>query len=226
MLTPDDHARITAAVAKAEEGTSGDIFCVLAGEVSTYREVPIAWGAAAALLIPPIVLAIGFRPLMDAITAGGWTAAQASAVPGEIAIALTGYAIAQLILFAVAAFVVSLAPVRRAVTPRFLKRHRVKKAAFHHFAAAHSHASDSQTGVLIFVALVERQVEVLADAAIHAKAGDTVWQNAARAVQAGMRQSDPTAGIEQAIAICGAALKAHFPSDQRGGSGVDRPMEV
>ncbi|HEX3408037.1 MAG TPA: TPM domain-containing protein [Caulobacteraceae bacterium] len=211
MLTPEDHARITAAVAKAEAGTSGDIFCVLAGEVSSYREVPIAWAAAAALLIPPMVLAVGFRPLLDAITAGGWTAAQASAAPGEIAFALTGYAFAQLILFGVVAMIVSLAPVRRALTPRFLKRHRVKKAAFHHFAAAHSHARDSETGVLIFVALVERQVEVLADAAIHAKAGDAVWQEAARAVQAGMRQPDPTAGIEQAIAICGAALKAHFP---------------
>jgi putative membrane protein len=225
MLTPEDHARITAAVAKAEEGAGGDIFCVLAGEVSTYREVPIAWGAAAALLIPPIVMAIGFRPLLDAITAGGWTAAQASAVPGEIAMALTGYAVLQILLFALFAGLTALPPVRRVVTPRFLKRHRVKKAAFHHFAAAHSHARDSETGVLIFVALVERQVEVLADAAIHAKTGDAVWRDAANAVQAGMRQNDPTAGIEQAIAICGAALKAHFPSAERG-SGADRPMEV
>ena len=224
MLTPEDHTRITAAVAKAEEGTDGDIFCVLAGEVSSYREVPIAWGAAAALLVPPIVLAIGFRPLLDAITAGGWTAAQASAVPGEIAMALTGYAVAQLLLFAVVAGVVSLAPVRRALTPRFLKRHRVKKAAFHHFAAAHSHVRDSETGVLIFVALVERQVEVLADAAIHAKTGDAAWEEAAAAVQAGMHEPDPTAGIEQAIAICGAALQAHFPSD--GPRRPDLPMEV
>ena len=211
MLTPEDHARITAAVAGAEAGTSGDIFCVLAGEVSSYREVPIAWGAAAALLLPPVALAVGFRALLDAITAGGWTAAQASAVPGEIAMALTGYAVAQLALFAVVTIIVSLAPVRRLLTPRFLKRHRVKKAAFHHFAAAHSHAKDSETGVLIFVALVERQVEVLADAAIHAKAGDAAWREAAGAVQAGMRQSDPTAGIVEAIAICGAALKQHFP---------------
>ena len=224
MLSAEDHARITAAVAKAEAGTSGDIFCVLAGEVSSYREVPIAWGAAAALLIPPIVLALGFRPLMDAITAGGWTAAEASAVPGEVAFALTGYAVAQLVLFALVTMVTALPPVRRLVTPRFLKRHRVKKAAFHHFAAAHSHVRDSETGVLIFVALVERQVEVLADAAIHAKAGEVAWRDAANAVQAGMRQPDPTAGIEAAIAICGAALKAHFPAD--GPRTPDRPMEV
>jgi putative membrane protein len=224
MLTPEDHARITAAVAKAEEGTRSDIFCVLAGEVSTYREVPIAWGAAAALLVPPIGLAFGLGPLIDAVTAGGWQAAQASALQGELAFALTGYAMLQILLFALVAALTALPPVRRLVTPRFLKRHRVKKAAFHHFAAAHTHARDSDTGVLIFVALVERQVEVLADAAIHAKAGDSVWREAAKAVQDGMRQPDPTAGVEQAIAICGAALKAHFPSD--GPRTADKPMDV
>jgi putative membrane protein len=212
MLTPEDHQRITAAVATAEEGSSGDIFCVLAGEVSSYREVPIAWGAAAALLIPPAVMALAFRPLFEAITGGVWTAGQAGALRDQLAMALTGYAILQILLFAVVALVTSLAPVRRLVTPRFLKRHRVKKAAYHHFVAAHSHVRDSETGVLIFVALVERQVEVLADAAIHAKVGDAVWVSVANAVQAGMKEPDPTAGIEKAIAVCGEALKAHFPS--------------
>src|SRR5580704_10655128 len=225
MLTPDDHSRITAAVAKAEDGSSGDIFCVLAGEVSTYREVPIAWAAAVALLAPPLVMAVSLRPLLMAVTGGGWTAAQASGLQGDIAFALSAYAILQLSLFAVVALVTSLAPVRRALTPRFLKRHRVKKAAFHHFAAAHSHAQDSETGVLIFVALVERQVEILADAAIHAKVGDSVWTAAAGAVQAGMKQPDPTAGIEKAIAICGDALKTHFATSQARAA-TDKPMDV
>jgi len=223
MLTPDDHRRIEAAVAAAEDGTSGDIFCVLSGEVSSYREVPIAWGAAAALLIPPAIMAIASGPMLAAITGGGWTAAQASGVQSDTAFAITGYAIAQLLLFGIVTLVVSLAPVRRALTPRFLKRHRVKKAAFHHFVAAHSHVKESDTGVLIFVALVERQVEVLADGAIHTQCGDAVWAQAAAAIQQGMKEPDPTAGIEQAIAICGAALKTHFPlAGPR--SHLDRPV--
>ena len=221
MLTADDHRRIEAAVARAEDGTSSDVFCVLAGEVSSYREVPIAWGAAAALLIPPLVLAVALQPLLAAITVGGWTVAEASAEQGELAFALTGYAVAQIVLFGVVAGITTLPPVRRLVTPKFLKRHRVKKAAFHHFAAAHGRAHDS---VLIFVALVEHQVEVLADAAIHAKAGEAVWQAAAAAVQEGMRTPDPTAGIERALSLCGDALKAHFPADGPRAS-VDRPID-
>ena len=220
MLTADDHRRIEA----AEEGTNGDIFCVLASEVSSYREVPIAWGAAAALILPALFVALALRPLLDAITQGGWTAAQAASQQAAIAYALSGYAIAQALIFGIVALVTSLGPVRRALTPRFLKRHRVKKAAFHHFAAAHHHATGGETGVLIFVALVERQVEILADAAIHAKCGDAPWKEAAAAVQQGMKQPDPTAGIEQAIAICGRALKAHFPGTAPR-AGFDRPVE-
>jgi putative membrane protein len=224
MLTEDDHRRIEAAVTAAEQGSTGDIFCVLAGEVSSYREIPIAWGAAAALLLPPAVLAVSLGPLLAAITGGGWTAAEAGALQSDLAAALTGYAVAQICLFGVVALIASLPPVRRALTPRFLKRHRVKKAAFHHFAAAHSHAKDSETGVLIFVALVERQVEILADAAIHAKVGDAVWTAAAAAVQAGMKDPDPTSGIEKAIAICGEALRAHFPATGPRAT-TDRPVD-
>lgn len=226
MLTPDDHKRIEAAVAEAEAGSTGDIFCVLAGEVSTYREVPIAWGAAAALVLPPLVLAFALRPILQAMT-GGWIIAEPGANRGELALIITGYAVAQALIFGVVALIASIAPVRRALTPRFLKQHRVKKAAFQHFVAAHAHAADSETGVVIFVALVERQVEVLADAAIHAKVGDAVWADAARAVQEGMKTPDPTAGIIKAISICGAALKAHFPSAApRANVGNDRPLEV
>jgi putative membrane protein len=153
--------------------------------------------------------------LLAAITAGGWTIAETSAQQAELAFALTGYAVVQLVLFGVVALVTSLAPVRRAVTPRFLKRHRVKKAAFHHFAAAHARAHESGAAVLIFVALVERQVEVLADAAIHAKVGEAVWRAAAAAVQEAMKAPDPTAGIVQAVGLCGEALKAHFPDAER-----------
>jgi len=213
MLTPDDHRRIEAAVADAEAGSSGRIFCVLAGEVSTYSEIPIAWGAAVALLVPPIVLAVSLEPLLTAITAGGWTAAQAAALNEELSIALTGYAALQVALFAVTALVVSIPAIRRLLTPAFLKRSRVRRAAFHHFAAAHAHASDAETGMLLFIALVDRRVEVLADAALHARAGESVWKAAAGAVQSGMREPDPTAGIVRAIGLCGEALKAHFPSD-------------
>jgi len=224
VLTEADRARIEAAVAEAEAGTSGDILCVLAREVSTYREVPLAWGAAIALLAPPIALAFGLDALTGAV-GGGWTAGQAAALRPQLTLALSAYAMLQILLFGAVTLLVSWAPIRRRLTPRFLKRHRVRKAAYHHFAAASSHARSGATGVVIFVAFEDRQVEIIADEAIHDAVGEPVWKAAAAAIGQGMRAPDPTAGIVEAIGLCGEALRAHFPGDGMR-TGADRPVEL
>ena len=212
MLSAIDKGRIGEAVEKAEVATSGEIICALANEVSTYREVPIAWGAAMALGVPPVVMAFSARSVALAV-AGGWVAAQASALPAEMARAVWAYAIGQIILFAFVALIVAIPPVRRRLTPPLLKRHRVEQAAHHQFAAISAHASDSETGVLIFVALKERRVQILADAAIHQKCGEEPWRQAAAAIASAMKRGDdPTAGIVRAVEICGAALAEHFPA--------------
>ncbi len=212
MLSGIDRSLIAKAVEEAEAKTSGEIIVALANEVSRYREVPIAWAAAVALGLLPIALAIGARPFAVTI-AGGWVAVQAGAVEGELARGLWVLAVIQILLFAAVAILVSLPPVRRLLTPRALKQHRVEHAAHHQFAAVSAHASESETGVLVFVSLIDRQVQILADAAIHQRCGEDPWREAAAAITSAMKGGeDPTAGIVRAVEICGAALAEHFPA--------------
>src|SRR2546425_7337302 len=75
-----DHDRIEAAVTAAEQGSRGEIVCILSHEVSGYPEIPLAWGAATALVIPPIAVALGLRPLALASPGGDWTIAHAAAI--------------------------------------------------------------------------------------------------------------------------------------------------
>lgn len=213
MLSAVDKDRIEGAMVKAEEGSAGEIVCVLASEVATYREVPLAWAAAIALAVPPIAMAVGLIHPYLAVIGGAWMAAQPDALESELGLALAAYAILQVVLFIATIFIVSIPAVRRPLTPRLLKRHRVAKAAHHHFAAIAARAAGSETGVLIFVALVDRQVQILADAGIHQRVGEAAWTRAADAITAAMRGGhDPTAGIVEAVDICGAALKEHFPA--------------
>ena len=46
-LAPDTYQRIAMAIAEAETRTSGEIFCVMAREVSSYPDVSLGWAAAA-----------------------------------------------------------------------------------------------------------------------------------------------------------------------------------
>ncbi len=212
MLSESDHRKIEQAVKAAEARTSGEIVCILSHEVSNYRETPLAWAAAAALLLPPLALFAGWRPGALFSAGADWTAGQVGALDTLVAHAIESYAIVQVILFAITAVVVAIPPVRRRLTPTTLKRHRVHRAAMQQFLATGLHASADRTGVVIFASEADRRVELLADDAIHAAVGDIAWNAAVEAVQDGMRRKDAASGLIKAVEICGDALAAHFPA--------------
>ena len=227
MLSALDKDRIAAAIEAAEQGTAGEVVCALTGEVSNYREIPLAWGAAAALAVPPLALALGLRPLVLAAQAGVWQTAQGAALESDLAAALGIYAMAQLLLFLAVVLIVRIPRVRRRLTPTSLKSHRVDHAARHHFTALSAAARAGETGVLIFVAVDDRQVRVLAAPNLHEKADEAAWTRAAATVGAAMKAGhDPTSGIVEAIEICGDALRAHFPSDGAPHLFSNRPLEI
>jgi putative membrane protein len=227
MLNKLDEDRIADAVTKAEEGSSGEILVVLASEVSKYREVPLAWAAALSLSIPPIVTALTAQPLA-VLVSDQWVIGQGGGLETELNVALGVYAAVQIVLFLVVLAIVHIPAVRRRLTPRVLKRHRVAKAAHHQFSAISARASATDTGVLVFVALDDHQVQILADAGIHRKCGETPWTAAAAAIAAAMKAGeDPTSGIIEAVELCGAALREHYPATgERHHVFSNRPLEV
>jgi putative membrane protein len=154
--------------------------------------------------------------------------AQPGALENSLGLALAAYTTFQVLLFIIVALVVAIPPVRRLLTPRVLKRHRVAKAAHQQFVAISARAKGSETGVLIFVALTDRQVQILADAGIHQKVGEAAWVRAASAIGSAMKGGhDPTGGIVEAVEICGAALKEHFPAaEARPHVFSSRPLEI
>jgi putative membrane protein len=211
MLSKADHDRIADAVGKAESATSGEILCVLQHKVSDYREVPLAWAAFTALVIPFLLAMFGLAPWLNSPDGGDWVATNAVNLRVALDTAIFGYALAQLGIFVVV--VVALAtirPLRLLLTPKGLKRRRVKRAALHHLKAAHLVAE--QGVVVIFASDQERMVTVVADEALHLKAGDAAWDGAVAAVLSGIKGGDPTSGFVAAIDLCGAYLAEHFPA--------------
>ena len=205
MLTENDRKRIAEAITQAESKSSGEIFCVLAHSVSHYREVPLVWASLAAFLLPPLLVMAGLH-----LEKPGWND---DSIRAGANLALTTYTLVQAGLFLVVALIVSLPRVRRVMTSRFLKRHRVRQTARRHFVAAGAKLGHGEPHILIYASLWDRQVELVAHAAIHKAVGEGPWNAAVAAVSEGMKAKKPADGFVRAIEICGAALAAHFPGD-------------
>jgi putative membrane protein len=186
MVSDADKTRIADAIRAAETKTSGEIFCVLAQNAGAYRLVPIAWAAALALIVPlPLVMLTEWQ-------------------------AVTIYVI-QLIAFTLAGIGLSRPALRFLVVPRRMKRERAHGAALRQFLAQGMHKTEGRTGVLIFAAVAERYVEIIADGGINAKVTQEVWDQAVASLIAAIKDGRPADGFVAAIEQCGAVLAAHFP---------------
>lgn len=211
MLSREDQKRIADAVTAAEEGTDGEITCVLAQEVSNYREVPLGWAALAALGAPPLLVLAGLDHLALAGIFTSWSDESLRAMEDLILRVLSAYSLLQAVIFVVVALVVSFPAVRRVMTPGVLKRHRVRMVARHHFAASGYRLEHGVPHILIFASLKDRRVELVAHQAIHETVGQGLWDESVAAVIAGMKNGRSADGFVRAIGLCGDAMAKHFP---------------
>jgi len=80
--------------------------------------------------------------------------------------------------------------------------------------------TEANSGLLIYVQLVDRQVEILADRGIAAKVPQEEWDAICRSMEAAFRSGDYRSGALSAIRRAGQLLNAHFPA------GKEKPNEL
>ena len=186
MITASDIDRVVAAIRAAETQTAGEIFCVVTHSSSSYRLVPVAWAALAALLVPLVLIYLTSWP------------------------AGTIYLV-QLVAFIATAGVLSLPALRFRIVPRRARHRRAHNEAMRQFLAQGLHLTESRTGVLIFASVAERYAEIVADSGINARVPTEVWEDAIAALIAAIRADRPADGFVAAIEKCTAVLAQHFP---------------
>jgi putative membrane protein len=186
ILDQTDRARITAAIREAEANTAGEIYAVIARAADDYRFVPILWAALMALLVPwPL------HVLTD-LSAGTILLVQA-------------------ITFVWIAVAASHPAIRYRIVPPGIAAEATRKAAEGLFLAHGVHQTEARTGILIYVALAERRVEIVADAGINVKVEQAAWDELAREIVVAARAKALVDGIIAAVRRAGLLLAAHFP---------------
>lgn len=72
--------------------------------------------------------------------------------------------------------------------------------------------TEHNNGVLIYLLLADRDVEIVADRGIHAKLGSQEWESICRKMEAAFKQADYEGGVVSGIAAVTQHLIQHFPA--------------
>lgn len=185
-LSAEEHARLSREIRDAEAATSGEIYVVVAHSPDAFRLVPILWAALFALLL-------------------AWALDLGTIFSTSMILSL------QALGFIAASVLLSTPALRYRIVPEVIAEDAAHRAALAQFMAHGVHLTSARTGVLIYVSLLPRRIEILADSGIHAKLDQAVWDKAV-AQLAGETRTGPLAeALAHAIRDLGALLAVHFP---------------
>ena len=205
-LSDEDHAKVSAAIAKAEAQTNGEIVAVATPISDPYHDVALHWA-----LIPlfAVLAWAAWRPPALAwwydFLIGGW---ESEPTMSQLLTLLMVFAALKFIVWLL---ILKWMPLRIALTPGATKEHRVRRRAITIFRAAAERRTVGRTGILIYLSMAEHRAEIVADEAITNVTTPETWGEAMAELLVEVKQGRPADGIVAAIEQVGLVLAEHFP---------------
>lgn len=188
FFTPEERARIRGAVAAAERETAGEIATMVVDASDSYREAETLGAVLVAGLVAVAVAVAAHHVTI-------WT-----------------YIPLLFLLFLPCRLLFRLSP--RLKLP-FAGRRRVEEAvrerAVRAFYEKGLYKTRDETGILIFISLLEHRVWILGDRGIDARIPPDFWRHLAADLALGIREGRTCEALCGVIAGCGAELARHFP---------------
>jgi putative membrane protein len=186
-LKPDEQERIDSAMADIERRTATEFSVVMTRVSDRYSLYPLVWAGLAAVLVTSIVALV-----WPELTIGA-----AILIQLPVLVALT-------LLF-------DWLPIRLLLVPKSVKHARARQLAQREFAAHVDRAAPCRIGVLLFVSLGERYVEIIADRETHALVPEGAWDKIVADFLATVKTGRVADGVLTAVRACGALLETHDP---------------
>ena len=187
FLNEQEKEKIRNAIREAELQTSGEIVTVIARSADDYFFIPALWAGFLALLTPSLLML----------------------APVTIDYLLM-YTI-QIGVFITAALLFRWTPLKLALVPRAVKYRRASRLAHEQFVKQGVHRTEKRNGLLLFVAVDERYVEIMADQGINDCVPVNAWESVVADFVDRVKKKQITDGFIGAINECSRLLQTHFP---------------
>ncbi|HEX8642558.1 MAG TPA: hypothetical protein VF702_01440 [Allosphingosinicella sp.] len=200
-FSDEDRRLVSEAVARAERLSDGEVVTIVAERSDSYHDVALHWAVLAMLLVPAAFAALPQR-CFDwlAATLFGWNAEFTR--PMLMLLLVVTLAL----VFLLVRFALAWTKLRMALTPGATKSRRVARRALQLFRVAAEKKTHGRTGVLLYLSLIERRAEIVADEAIHSKVDAEVWGEAMSVLIEQVRDGRPGEGMALAVDRIGEVL--------------------
>jgi uncharacterized membrane protein len=96
--------------------------------------------------------------------------------------------------------------------PALLRGTSARERAIEWFARLRVWDTEHNSGVLIYLLLADRRIEIVADRGVHAKVGAAAWNAICRDMQSELAAGRFEQGIVGGVRAIGDLLAAHFPA--------------
>lgn len=190
-LTVQEKNKLREEIKTVEAQTDGEIVTVITEACEEYYFVFSLWAAVIALFTP-------------------WVCSLVNSF-----ISLQQLMLIQTLVFCSFWLLFYWTPIRYFLVPKYLKHRRARRMAHELFFMEKLHHKEQRNAVMLFVAVKERYVEILADADIDKKVDASVWKSIVDAFVGHVKAKRIAQGYEAAINQCGELLIEHFPLSEK-----------
>lgn len=105
------------------------------------------------------------------------------------------------------------------------KGHSANARAIEVFSQLRVWDTEHNNGVLIYLLLADRDVEIVADRGIHGRVGSPGWEKICRKIEAAFKQGHYAEGVVDGIQAVTQHLSKHFPASEGGRNELlDKPV--
>ncbi|WP_293006287.1 TPM domain-containing protein [Nitrosomonas sp.] len=98
-------------------------------------------------------------------------------------------------------------------TLALIRNQTARERALEVFSQLRVWDTEQNNGVLIYLLLADRDVEIIVDQGIHAKVSNKEWENICHIMESAFRQQQFEVGLIQGIHAISQHLETHFPYD-------------
>lgn len=201
-LKAEEKERIASAVREAEQGTSGEIATAVINQSNNYAIYELSFAVSVSLLYG--IILVLFTGAIESWLQGNFWGYESGYLTGF-------YIFSTFLLLIVIYFIANIPFIDRLIVPRKSRESWVRRRALQYFSESGVGHTRDNTGILIFISLLEQRVELLADTGISEKIDNETWQQIVNNVVSGIKSGNMTESLCTSIKECGEILASEFP---------------